>query len=294
MKNNKAKKLVALLLAALIVSSSSALVYAADANDETNTTVNSTEDDIYAFPDEMPTATIPDKLPDGTYEVPVYMYVSNQDEASMGNGALNHTATITMNNGVATAHLTFHGMPFLDAYGHLEKLWIYNSPNADGEGERIEVSSDKTEWIVFEKQRIKTLVEGSFVMPSVNNIVRCRVQVDAMGDSLQDARLVFDFSSLADYVSSVDFSVLKAKIAEAEAISNTDGKYTEESYAALTTAVERAKTVLANESKTQESVDNAITAVQTAIEGLVEAEVEPVALTNTAAIDSDTIQLGQA
>ena len=111
-------------------------------------------------------------------------------------------------------------------------------------------------------------------------------EVDAALANLQDATKALEKKP------TVDTTALETKIAEAEAISNTDGKYTEESYAALTTAVESAKAVLADESKTQESVDNAVTAVQTAIEGLVEAEVEPVALTNTAAIDSDTIQLG--
>lgn len=111
-------------------------------------------------------------------------------------------------------------------------------------------------------------------------------EVDAALANLQNATKALEKKP------TVDTTALETKVAEAEAISNTDGKYTEESYAALTTAVESAKAVLADESKTQESVDNAVTGVQTAIEGLVEAEVEPVALTNTAAIDSDTIQLG--
>lgn len=270
MKKKKGTRLLAVLLAALIVSSTSALVYAADTDtNTTDTTVSSSEENIYAFPDEMPTASIPDNLLDGTYTVPVYMYVSNQDEASMGNGALSHTATITINNGIATAHLTFHEMPFLDAYGHLEKLWIYNSPNADGEGERIEVNADKTEWIVFEKTRVKTLVDCSFTMPSVNNIVRCRVQVDAMGDSLQDARLVFDFSSLADYVSNIDFSVLKAKITEAEAIDNSDGKYTSNSYSEMQDSLDYGKSVVTNANATQENVDMAVEVVQNGIDNLI-------------------------
>jgi len=88
----------------------------------------------------------------------------------------------------------------------------------------------------------------------------------------------------------VDTTALETKIAEAEAISNADGKYTAESYAGLTTAVESAKAVLADESKTQESVDNAATAVQTAVDGLV--EVVPEELTLTATLDNDKITFG--
>ena len=86
----------------------------------------------------------------------------------------------------------------LDTSGHLEKLWIYQPSGADGKDEKTEVNADKTESVTVGNESVNTLRECSFIMPSANNVVRCCVRIDAMGDNEQDARLVFDFIALAE------------------------------------------------------------------------------------------------
>ena len=83
------KKITALLLSALMaVGSGTVAASAANADPYAVSSGEQENEDNYAFPEEMPTTAIPDELPDGSYSVPVYMYVSNRDTASMGNGAL--------------------------------------------------------------------------------------------------------------------------------------------------------------------------------------------------------------
>ena len=70
-----------------------------------------------------------------------------------------------------------------------------------------------------------------------------------------------------------DTSALEAAITEAEEIDTS--KYTDETVAALATAVENGKALLENESATQEVVDQAVTAVKDAISALKEKVEEP-------------------
>ncbi|MCO7138178.1 carbohydrate-binding protein, partial [[Clostridium] leptum] len=63
---------------------------------------------------------------------------------------------------------------------------------------------------------------------------------------------------------------LTEAIEKAKGYSNDDNKYTEESYAALTKAVEDAEAILAKEDATKEERDNAASAVNDAINGLQE------------------------
>jgi len=67
---------------------------------------------------------------------------------------------------------------------------------------------------------------------------------------------------------SVDKTALAAKVAEAEALKETD--YTAETWAVLADALKAAKEVLAQAEATQEDVDNALTALVVAIAGLKE------------------------
>ncbi len=230
-----------------------------------NVFAESTEDDYYAFPETKPTASIPSNIPEGTYEVPVYMYARYTEEASMGNGAIGHTAAITVENGTATAYLEFHDMPFLDAYGHLEQLWYY-----DTEGNRCSVEVDETEWLINEStmDRVKTIRKCHFVLPTTDAEIVCRVKVDAMGDSEQDARLVFDYSGLSGSSNTVDTTALNNKIKEAEAISNDNGIYTDESYASLQEIIELAKLAVSAPDLTDEYAAGFITLLQGAIDGL--------------------------
>ncbi len=69
----------------------------------------------------------------------------------------------------------------------------------------------------------------------------------------------------------VDKTALATEIASAEAL--VAAEYTEESYAAVTIALEAAKTVNADEAATQEAVDTAVANLQAAVAALVKAEV---------------------
>ena len=263
------KKVVSLAVTAAMLLSFNALsavsVYAAEIETSTNTDVHETG--VYDFPETLPTANMPENLSDGVYNVPVYMYTRYTDEASMGNGAINHEATVEIKNSTATVHLGFHDMPFLDLYGHLENLWYY-----DEDGEKYEVTVDESEWLVNEDtlDRVKTIRLCSFVLPTTGAETVCRVKVDAMGDSEQDARLVFDWNNIQIVKSGIDTSALEAKIAEAEAIGNDENKYTAESYNALQEMIDTAKSALTAEDLTQEYADAFVGLIQNSIDGLEE------------------------
>ena len=263
------KKVVSLAVTAAMLLSFNSLsavsVYAAEIETSTNTDVHET--DVYDFPEILPTANMPENLSDGVYNVLVYMYTRYTDEASMGNGAINHEATVEIKNSTATVHLGFHDMPFLDLYGHLENLWYY-----DEDGEKYEVTVDESEWLVNEDtlDRVKTIRLCSFVLPTTGAETVCRVKVDAMGDSEQDARLVFDWNNIQIVKSGIDTSALEAKIAEAEAIGNDENKYTVESYKALQEMIDTAKSALTAEDLTQEYADQLVELLQNAIDSLEE------------------------
>ena len=263
------KKVVSLAVTAAMLLSFNALsavsVYAAEIETSTNTDVHETG--VYDFPEILPTANMPENLSDGVYNVPVYMYTRYTDEASMGNGAINHEATVEIKNSTATVHLGFHDMPFLDLYGHLENFWYY-----DEDGEKYEVTVDESEWLVNEDtlDRVKTIRLCSFVLPATGAETVCRVKVDAMGDSEQDARLVFDWNNIQIVKSGIDTSALEAKIAEAEAIGNDENKYTAESYKSLQEMIDTAKSALTAEDLTQEYADQFVELIQNAIDSLEE------------------------
>ena len=267
--NISTKKVVSLAVTAAMLMSFNVLniasVYAAEA--ETSTSTGVLETSTYDFPETLPTANMPENLSDGVYNVPVYMYTRYTDEASMGNGAIDHEATVEIKNSTATVHLGFHDMPFLDLYGHLENLWYY-----DEDGEKYEVTVDESEWLVNEDtlDRVKTIRLCSFVLPATGAETVCRVKVDAMGDSEQDARLVFDWNNIQIVKSGIDTSALEAKIAEAEAIGNDENKYTAESYKALQEMIDTAKSALTAEDLTQEYADQFVELLQNAIDSLEE------------------------
>ena len=121
------------------------------------------------------------------------------------------------------------------------------------------LNGDMSDYTNKSVENLKTALENANAVNENENATQ--EEVDAALANLQDATKALEKKP------AVDTSALEVKISEAEAISNADGKYTDESYAALTAAVESAKAVLADESKTQESVDNAVTAVQTAAAG---------------------------
>lgn len=54
--------------------------------------------------------------------------------------------------------------------------------------------------------RVKTIRECSFVLPTEKSDVICRVKVDAMGETEQDAILVFDYAKLVRTDSDVRYN----------------------------------------------------------------------------------------
>ena len=227
---------MSLMLAVSSVGLNSVIEFTAFADDVVSYSAN----DMLALPEVRPTASRA-FTNDSIYTVPVYMYAKLVDGASMGNGALEHEATIALKSGVATVTLKFHPMSLGDdddVEGHLEKFYYYDSNN-----NRTEVTNCKYDYCVDSSNtnnRIKYITECTFELPTAESDVTCRVKVDAMGDTEQDAVLVFDYNNTKNNM----IPYAEQKIAEAEAISNDDGRYTDESYAALRAAIATAKTNL--------------------------------------------------
>ena len=82
-----------------------------------------------------------------------------------------------------------------------------------------------------------------------------------------------------------DFTALDAKIKEADNLDTS--KYTDDSVAALKSAIDSGKTVLNNENATQEQVDSALTAIENAIKNL-KSKVSPTIPTGNAPIVTTT------
>ena len=111
-----------------------------------------------------------------------------------------------------------------------------------------------------------------------------------MKDEVQQATDTL-LNALLDLRLKADKSVLEQVIAEANSKDAT--AYTAESYAILTSAVEKATNVLADENATQQDVDTAVESVQTAMDGLVALSGTSVeAPTENNAVDQTT-QTGQ-
>jgi hypothetical protein len=68
----------------------------------------------------------------------------------------------------------------------------------------------------------------------------------------------------------IDTAALEAKLSEAMAISNDDGKYTDESFAVLEQYIEIAKPAITADDLTQEMADQLVILLQNAIDGLIE------------------------
>ena len=283
-KKHKGSKLVALLLAALIVSSSSALVYAADTDtDTTSTTVSENAESTTNFPAERPTTPLNlGNITDdenGTYFVPVYVYARATDYASMANEAIEHTATITVQDGKKYVTINFHPIKRDGLIGHLQKFYYYDltadeyysnmgSVNAESRyevtGENRIISFDDLgddDELTFSEY----ISEVKFELPSNESDVICRVKVDAMGETEQDAVIVFDYSQ----IKKATVKCLEDTISAAKSISNDDGKYTEESFGALQSAISRGEKFLNRFSNDDSRIIAGISTLKSAISSLV-------------------------
>ncbi|MBM6971913.1 FIVAR domain-containing protein [Mordavella massiliensis] len=82
--------------------------------------------------------------------------------------------------------------------------------------------------------------------------------------------IVFHLTKEGTDTPSVDKSILEEKLNEAREFDNSDGKYTEESFQALETAIEEAQGVYDKEDAEQTEIDQQVEKLQAAIEGLKE------------------------
>lgn len=136
------------------------------------------------------------------------------------------------------------------------------------EGEYFFSSLGITTPIIVPDSRI--LDNGTYEFKSA--IVRGKsIDLDTVSNAYSE-NLVVDYSTdpEPDPEPEVDKSDLEAALADVEDYDSED--YTEESYATLTSAIEAAEGVLANEEATQEDVNNALATLNNAIESLVEIE----------------------
>lgn len=164
------------------------------------------------------------KLADGTYEVEVNMYKSTFTDLSMADGAIEHTAILTVDsskvssdNPGATLSVDFKPLYMTDSqYGHLKTLYIYDgdSPEtaaASKDYQDISVRGSYSNWYNDLGDGVKVYADdGQFpgtaniALPYLNNKgsynrLYLRVAVDAMDDigvGEQDVILYIKYSTL--------------------------------------------------------------------------------------------------
>lgn len=143
------------------------------------------------------------------YSVPVRMVqAANPSVESMGNGALNGNAVVTVMNGKSTVKLNFKATNFAGLYGHLTKLWSYpKSEKMDyswwgDSANEIEAEVAET-YMDYGLQYNQGDTTQSEFIKSVNidrnsekeNYIYIRIQVDAMSGFDQVARVDFDWDN---------------------------------------------------------------------------------------------------
>ena len=123
-------------------------------------------------------------------------------------------------------------------------------------------AADEVDTTKYTDDSVATLTEAVKTGKSVlETLESTQEQIDNAANAINDA-----IKGLVQLVVT-DFTALNDAIKEAEAL--TADKYTEDSYAKLTAAVETGKTVAANKEATQVDVDSATTAIKDAIAALV-------------------------
>lgn len=143
------------------------------------------------------------------YSVPVKMVqASNPTVESMGNGALNGNAVVTVMNGKSTVKLNLKATNFAGLYGHLTKLWSYPASEkmdyswwGDSANE-IEAEVAET-YMDYGLQYNQGDTTKSEFIKSVKidrsaekeNYIYVRIQVDAMAGFDQVARLDLDWDN---------------------------------------------------------------------------------------------------
>ena len=126
---------------------------------------------------------------------PVTLMQAYKDEPSMGAGALEGTALVTIKEGTSSIQLTFKGVSIDvdgtgEKYGHLQQLWSYK----EGSTVKDLTEANRSEVKVIQTYEDTDLAGGTSTFPQIFELNRStaeeetiyvRVKVDAMGDVQQ-------------------------------------------------------------------------------------------------------------
>lgn len=229
-----------------------------------------------------------DNLADGTYEVQVGMRQAvDPTQDSMANNALadGGKATLDVVKGEYYLTLGFQGMEVMDKMGYLGSLsyfdegYTVNGAVIKGdlvEGAVVENLKDANGNDVIDPLTNKTTpgkVQIKIVKQALadeNGLVPVQVFVPMMeslsaGAGTQNAYVQVDWSTLreAGTTEEVDKSALDQAVSDAEAL--TQGNKTDAAFKTLQDAIAAAKEVQASDSATQDEVDAAVKALNSAV-----------------------------
>ena len=205
------------------------------------------------------------------YSVPIKMVqASNPTVESMGNGALNGNAIVTVMNGKSTVELNLKATNFAGLYGHLTKLWSYPTSEkmdyswwGDSANEiEAEVAETYMDYGLQYNQGDTT--QSEFIKSvKINrsaekeNYIYIRIQVDAMAGFDQVARLDLDW----------DNAVVMGDEDTTETSSETSTESTTETTTESTTETTTESTTETTTESTTESTTEATTEVVTIANG---------------------------
>lgn len=131
----------------------------------------------------------PDKssLEDGKYQVKVDLWNATTDKESMGNAALNHTALLTVKDGVYSIELSTRPMSVGTITACLQKIFIMQKDGSYVEAAIIARNNEGNQPSVFQ-----------FVLPMLEEYFYVKIdpQVQVMGTEPIEARLKVDWDSI--------------------------------------------------------------------------------------------------
>lgn len=242
-----------------------------------------------------------DNLQDGSYSLNADMIKINRRDTSMSNDAVGHSVSLTVRNGVYYITAEFKGLNVDGSFGYLSRLKYYGAGfsydsygNPQGgvipatvlsyqkdSGGKIIVDQYNDASNPYPRQLQFPLVnkanyEGNFVPLQV--FVPIMESISA-GSGTQDVLMRLDWTTLKTGTNpdvpadpdnpdtpAVNKSTLSSKITEAKSIAK--GDYTDVSYQILQNAIAVAQGVLDSKYATQTEVNEQVTALANAINGL--------------------------
>ena len=213
-------------------------------------------------------------LEDGVYKVAVNLWNEKKDEESMGNDALENTATLTVKDGEYTLRVAGHPMEVMKMTGVLESLRIIPDGSAPNEEEsnykELKVNSkDDNYWVDIKLENPTAVSEYYYSGIKVHAVDQSGNIQYPMGKSWVDSRLRVSWESLSVEKLNVDVSELQEALKSAREIKNDDHKYSEGSFGKLQTAIADAEDLIGSKDITKEKVEKAVEDVNAAKDGLV-------------------------